>query len=178
MCGFGRMELTYLNQHLNEVKEVPEVPEARYLEMKGRKSNTRTWKAILPAKEIQELKEPLKTTWGGFIGQFNLTQQFNRATKLAHLRVMGTGAHVMRSIFRTVGGNANIPEKILEQQMGHFDKYHYDRSHEDLPRRAQAIIPLWEYFRHGPAVATADETAALKEESQPDAFTVDSNRGT
>jgi len=166
MCGFGRMELVYLNQHLNEIKPVPEVPEAYYLEMQGRKSNTRKWKAILPAKEIQELKGPMKTTWGGLIGQFNLTEQFNRATKRANMRVKGTGVHVMRSIFRTVGGNAGIDEKILEQQMGHFDKYHYDRSHEDLPRRANALIPLWDYFRTGPPVATSKEVDTLAEENK------------
>ena len=166
MAGLGRRELVYLNEHLDEIEPVPDVPEACYLEIPARKSNDRYWKPILPAAEIQQFKAKgkLMTTWGTPIGRFNLTEQFHRACKRANLRTLGTGVHVLRSVFRTVGGNADINEKILEQNMGHFDRYHYDRSHEDLPKRAQALLPLWQYFRQGgaPYVRTEENKALLE----------------
>lgn len=165
MVGFGRKELIYLNEHLGDLKPVPGVPEAEWISIPARKSNERFWKAILPAKEAEELrrKGQVMTTWDTPIGEFNVTEQFHRACKRADMRVKGTGVHVLRSIFRTVGGNANIPDKILEQNMGHFDRYHYDRTHEDLTKRATGLMPLWDYFRRGgPEVAQSKDLEQTK----------------
>ena len=169
MVGLGRKELIYLNDHLEDLKSVPGVPEAYWINMPARKSNEDYWKAILPVKEVDKFKRKgrLITSWGTPMREFNLTEQFARACKRADMRVKGTGVHVLRSVFRTVGSNANIPEKELEQNMGHFDKYHYDRTHEDLTKRAQALIPLWQYFRQGGAPYLRkddEEVETLKEE--------------
>lgn len=176
MCGLGRRELVYLNSHLDKVKPVPDVAdpvthrlipsEAVYLEIPPRKSNSNNYKAILPRKEYDDLKGPLKTTHGGMITEINLTQQFNRATQRAGMTVKGTGSHIMRAIFRSVGGNADIAEKYLEWQMGHFEKYHYDRNHEDIEQRAKAFLPLWSYFREGPQVASRKEIEQIKTASE------------
>lgn len=167
MSGLGRKELVYLNQHLEEAKPVPTFEkEAYYLDFPARKSNERFWKAILPAKELEKLKArgPFKTTQKTEVDELNLTQQFRVATKRAEMQVTGTGIHVLRSIFESVGHNAGIPEDVLQENMGHvIDKLHYNRTDQDLPRRAKALIPLWEYFRRGgPEAAQSHELEKTK----------------
>jgi len=165
MVGFGRKELIYLNDHLEDLKSVPHVPDAYWINMPARKSNEDYWKAILPAKELDEFKKKgrLITSWGTPMREFNLTEQFARACKRSEMRTKGTGVHILRSVFRTVGSNANVPDKILEQNMGHMGVY--DRTHEDLTKRAQALIPLWQYFREGGApYLRKDEMAKENEE--------------
>ena len=164
MVGFGRKELEYLNQHLKEVKPVTDaagdpVAEGVYLEMPGRKQNSAKWKAVLPKRETKELQAsgPILTTWKTPLDVFDLTQQFTRSCERAGIHTKGTSSHVIRSVFRTVGGSL-VPEKFLEWNMGHFDRYHYDRNNELLKERAEAMLPLWDYIRRGgPATVNREE---------------------
>jgi hypothetical protein len=169
MAGFGRKEIVYFNNHLDDVKPIPDMAEAVYLTMPARKSNDSLWKAVLPAKEVEELRRngPVVTSWGTAIHKFNVPQQFKRATQRANIAVDGTASHVLRAIFRTVGGSVQptIPEKWLEWSLGHFDKYHYDRSNERLKERAEALMPLWEHFRRGgPPTASRTEVEQLRKQ--------------
>jgi hypothetical protein len=155
MVGFGRKELEYLNQHLKDVNPVTDAAgspttQGVYLEIPGRKQNSRSWKALLPKREIEELQTtgPILTTWGTPVDVFDLTQQFTRSCERAGIHTKGTSTHVIRSVFRTVGGSL-VPERYLEWNMGHFDRYHYDRNNELLKERAEAMQPLWDYTRRG-----------------------------
>jgi hypothetical protein len=105
-----------------------------------------------------------------------LTDAFAAALKRAgpEYDVLGTGSHVLRSIFETCGlsqppGGVNVDERYLNQNMGHAsrDGMQYDQTAKRLmnvQERARALIPLWDFFRNGPKVASSTQLEEMKEE--------------
>lgn len=170
MSGFGRREILWLNAHLEDVKPVPNVPEAVMLpNIPPRKRNNKKWVAIMPSREFEEFKKnaPMKTIRGTTPKGYDLTYAFKHGCKEAGLNIPGTSGHVLRSIFETVGlskppGGAGIDERFLEMNMGHQKGMQYDQTHKrsiDVEARARALVPLWEFFRTGPAIASKNDLA-------------------
>jgi integrase len=190
MSGQGRKELVYLNNHIDEVKDVSEVKGAVMLDgMPPRKpkgsGKQRKWIAIYPKQEFNEFKKtaPIKKQLRDPITKVHepitvgeLTDAFAAALKRAgpEYDVLGTGSHVLRSIFETCGlsqppGGVNVDERYLNQNMGHAsrDGMQYDQTAKRLmnvQERARALIPLWDFFRNGPKVASSTQLEEMKEE--------------
>lgn len=157
MAGQGRKEICYINEHLEEVQPVRGVPAAVQIQMPIRKEGEEGYTVVLPAQEWGEYMKnaPIRTTTGAIMHRIDLSHHVDAACKRAGIKVKGTGFHVLRSIYRTVGKSKPYPAvdpETLEQNMGHKERLGYDRSDrgiENIKSRAKAMIPYWEYFRRG-----------------------------